>query len=99
MKLFYESDLVGLYQIQSTGISNYQFEAFLKYQTILVPPLPIQELFDKAVIPTIDLKDNLSLQNAELKKARDALLPRLISGKLNVENLDIQFPPSMLADV
>jgi len=23
------------------------------------------------------------------------LLPRLISGKLSVENLDIQFPPSM----
>lgn len=26
---------------------------------------------------------------------RDALLPRLISGKLSVENLDIQFPLSM----
>ncbi len=30
-----------------------------------------------------------------LKQARDSLLGRLISGKLNVENLDIQFPASM----
>ena len=26
---------------------------------------------------------------------RDLLLPRLISGKLSVEDLDIQFPPGM----
>jgi type I restriction enzyme S subunit len=26
---------------------------------------------------------------------RDLLLPRLISGKLRVDDLDIQFPPSM----
>jgi type I restriction enzyme S subunit len=33
--------------------------------------------------------------NAHLRATRDALLPRLISGKLRVEALDIQFPPSM----
>ena len=38
---------------------------------------------------------NLQLQNELLMRTRDALLPRLISGKLSVENLDIQFPPSM----
>lgn len=36
-----------------------------------------------------------SLEN--LTKTRNLLLPRLISGKLSVENLDIQFPPSMQA--
>jgi type I restriction enzyme, S subunit len=30
-----------------------------------------------------------------LKQTRDRLLTRLISGKLSVEDLDIQFPPSM----
>ncbi len=30
-----------------------------------------------------------------LKQTRDRLLTRLISGKLLVEDLDIQFPPSM----
>lgn len=36
-------------------------------------------------------KDNLT-------KSKESLLPRLISGKLSVENLDIQFPPSMLSE-
>jgi len=33
--------------------------------------------------------------NSALTKTRDLLLPRLISGKLPVADLDIQFPPSM----
>jgi hypothetical protein len=31
----------------------------------------------------------------QLTRTRDALLPRLISGKLRVDDLAIQFPPSM----
>ena len=38
---------------------------------------------------------NLHRQNENLTKTSDLLLPRLISGKLSVEDLDIQFPPSM----
>lgn len=38
---------------------------------------------------------NLARQNELLLRSRDALLPRLISGKLSVEHLDIQFPPGM----
>lgn len=38
---------------------------------------------------------NLARQKELLLQSRDALLPRLISGKLSVEHLDIQFPPGM----
>jgi type I restriction enzyme S subunit len=41
------------------------------------------------------LVHQLSLQNDSLRQTRDLLLPRLISGKLRVEALDIQFPPGM----
>ncbi len=37
----------------------------------------------------------LASANRTLTQTRDLLLPRLISGKLSVEDLDIQFPPSM----
>jgi type I restriction enzyme S subunit len=33
-----------------------------------------------------------------LTTTRNKLLPRLISGKLSVENLDIQFPPGMVEE-
>ena len=95
MKLFYESDLVGLYQIQSTGISNYQFEAFLKFQSIIIPSQEIQKAFEIIIGPMTKLKDDLSLKNISLKKSRDLLLPRLISGKLSVDSLNIRFPPTM----
>lgn len=43
------------------------------------------------------LNEILHLQkvNKKLKSTRDLLLPRLISGKLDVENLDIAFPAGM----
>jgi len=41
---------------------------------------------------------HLKLVNANLGKTRDLLPPRLISGKLRVDQLDIQFPPSMRAE-
>jgi type I restriction enzyme, S subunit len=42
-----------------------------------------------------EFKGILKKQNDILTQTRDRLLPRLISGKLFVENLDIQFPPGM----
>ena len=38
---------------------------------------------------------NLAKQNALLAGIRDAVLPRFIPGKLKVDHLDIQLPPSM----
>ena len=34
--------------------------------------------------------------NKELATTRNAMLPRLISGKLSVDALDIRFPPGMV---
>ena len=60
---------------------------------------PDQELikqFHLLVTPMFEQIANLMQQTKLLKKSRAAILPRLISGKLSVEHLDIQFPPSML---
>ena len=51
--------------------------------------------FHESCEPLIHQKHNLTEQNRTLSQTRDLLLPRLISGKLMVEDLDIQFPPSM----
>lgn len=51
--------------------------------------------FAELADPIFDAKHQLEAQNENLTQTRDLLLPRLISGKLSVEDLDIQFPPSM----
>ena len=43
------------------------------------------ELFVKNVKPVFDEIEKLNLQNENLIKQRDLLLPRLISGKLEVK--------------
>jgi type I restriction enzyme S subunit len=53
----------------------------------------------KSLNGLLDQRILLSRQNLRLAKIRDALLPRLISGKLRVDQLDIQYPPSMRAEL
>jgi len=99
LKLYYDYDLVGIFQVQSTGISNYQFESFLKFQTVILPSVRLQDVFEEKIKPILELKDSISLVNIGLRKTRDLLLPRVISGKFPVENLDIQFPPGMIEEL
>ena len=66
---------------------------------VFEPEPSLVERFD-AMVSKIDKQITMLMQATECSKSsRDALLPRLISGKLSVENLDIQFPPSMVEPV
>lgn len=61
----------------------------IKNQKILIPTKDIIEKFVSLVTPTIDEIEKLNSQNDILLKQRDALLPRLMSGKLSVEGKEI----------
>jgi type I restriction enzyme S subunit len=67
-------------------------------QKMVMPSLELLDRFEDSTLPMLKMKMLLLQQNMLLRKKRDRLLPRLISGKLPVENLDIQFPPSMLSE-
>ena len=63
--------------------------------SVFEPDLKLAERFETH-IQAIDKQIAALYQaNASLKSTRDALLPRLISGKLSVDALDIRFPPGM----
>ena len=62
---------------------------------------PTKELviaFSDCATPLFEQIESLMRTNVNLTRTRDALLPRLISGKLRVDDLAIQFPPSMAAE-
>ena len=65
---------------------------------IILPDKDLIAEFEKAVTPIIRQIFLLAKTERNLSRNRELLLPRLISGKLSVENLDIQFPPSMAED-
>lgn len=65
---------------------------------LLLPPIKLQKLFVDIIQPILDSMKIMKNQRRILSQTRDRLLTRLISGKLSVEDLDIQFPPSMTTD-
>jgi len=71
---------------------------FLKKLELAVPNVQLLEAYQAQFDIMFSQIVNLLRENEVLVTSRDLLLPRLISGKLSVENLDIQFPPSMADD-
>lgn len=65
---------------------------------VLVPPGDVQAQFAEHTAPMLRQRRALLDANLSLSATRDALLPRLISGKLRVDHLDIRLPPSMQAE-
>ena len=86
----YNNGKIEKYQTQSTGIINFKFTFFLENEQILVPNDTIQELFKNITLPIFDEISLLGYKNQALKQTRDLLLPRLISGEIDVENMEIK---------
>lgn len=80
--------------VGSTGQTELGREEIAKVK-ILLPPEHLQAEFAKRVSSFWMIKIALTGTLKNLAEQRDQLLTRLISGKLPVDQLDIQFPPSM----
>ena len=57
---------------------------------IPIAPLGLLQRFDDLVGPMHALKGNLLARTTNLKQTLDLLLPKLISGELDVEHLDVE---------
>ena len=58
--------------------------------TIILAQRNIIEKFDVIISPIVSEIFKLCIKNQTLKQTRDILLPRLISGEINVENMEVQ---------
>ena len=82
LQKIYADGKTWLYQNQSTGISNFQTKTFLSKEIVTVPPSPVQEAFFKMVNPLIERI--YANESTLLGALRDALLPKLLSGEINI---------------
>jgi type I restriction enzyme S subunit len=60
-----------------------------KNADVLIPRIEFMDKFHNIVADIFSKKDNLLRKNTNLSQTRDLLLPRLISGEIDVENLEI----------
>lgn len=77
------------FAIKSIDLSNYAYARhykFLKCSEILIPESEILRKFHSIISGFFPEVKNLRLKNSNLKKTRDLLLPRLISGRINVND-------------
>ena len=85
MQYLYETRIIDRFQLQSTGIINFQFEYFLRKGDLMLPTKDIMDSFDALIRPLHKEISSIAKENANLIKQRDLLLPRLMSGKLEVK--------------
>lgn len=83
----YSNREIMKYQTQSTGITNFKFTVFIEKEVVLRPAAEVQKKFSAVVAPMMALVDDLGATNTNLRTTRDLLLPKLISGELDVSEL------------
>ena len=81
-------DFVGFLTNHATGaaypaVTASTFEA----APFLIPEEEVADQFHAVVAPMLDLSETLKRKNANLRATRDLLLPKLISGELDVSTL------------
>jgi type I restriction enzyme S subunit len=84
---------LALIEKQSTGTTRLRITR--RELCALLVPTPVREvqgLFAQQVRPMLDLANNLRDQNDVLRRTRDLLLPRLMSGRLSVTSAEAAVP-------
>ena len=82
LDMMYQTGEIEQYQVQSTGISNFQFKQFCEDKQFVIPNIELQQKLSLNVY--IDKIGNNKKQIQTLTELRDTLLPPLISGKIRV---------------
>ena len=85
----YEKGVFFSYENGTTGIKNLDFTWFIETESIIVPPFDKVQVFEdycKSIFSQIFANGKESEQLASL---RDALLPKLMSGELDVCDIDL----------
>jgi type I restriction enzyme S subunit len=77
------------YENGTTGIKNLDFSGFIETETILIPPIDKITAFDNYCNSIFSQIFANGKQNEHLAVLRDTLLPKLMSGELDVSNIDL----------
>ncbi len=72
---------------QGTKMPRANWDVLVKYP-VLIPPSNLLDQLNEFIEPAVQQIQNLVFKNKNLSKTRDLLLPKLISGEIDVERLD-----------
>ena len=85
---FGQDNVVGLIAGRAHGVTMPNLNTRLLASVPVVrPPRSLQDQFEQVTFPTASLRETLIAKNINLRTTRDLLLPKLISGELDVSTL------------
>lgn len=85
----YDAGVFFSYENGTTGIKNLDINGFLETEPIIVPPTMLIEKFDIFCQSTFSKIYAIGLENEQLALVRDTLLPKLMSGEINVSDIQL----------
>lgn len=85
----YDRNVFFSYENGTTGIKNLDLSGFITTEEIVIPPFELIQKFDDYCQIVFDQTFANGLENEQLSNLRDTLLPQLMSGELDVSDLDL----------
>lgn len=83
-KHFYQQNVMFSYENGTTGIKNFAFSDFVETHPIVIPPKEMVKEFNSITDCLSDVIYQNGAQTENLATLRDTLLPRLMSGEIEV---------------
>ena len=85
----YDKNVFFSYENGTTGIKNLDISGFIGTEPIVIPPADLVNKFDTFCQSVFDTIFANGLENEQLSTVRDALLPQLMSGEIDVSDIDL----------
>ncbi len=87
LRRLYDAGELFQFETGTTGIKNFAFAIFSERYPLVVPDIRVAEAFDRTVSPLFARIQANSKESRSLASLRDTLLPKLLSGALNVQEI------------
>ena len=85
----YEKGVFFSYENGTTGIKNLDFTGFIETEPIILPPFDKVQAFDDYCKSIFNQVFANGKQSEQLASLRDTLLPRLMSGELDISDINL----------
>ena len=85
----YDAGVFFSYENGTTGIKNLDISGFIETEEIVIPPIEIVSRFDAVCQSIANMVYANGLANERLANMRDTLLPKLMSGKIDVASIEV----------
>lgn len=88
-QFLYKQNVFFSYENGTTGIKNLDLNGFISNEKIILPPQKLITEFDNICKAFSSIIFSNGLENERLANLRDALLPRLMSGEIDVSGIEV----------